>query len=226
MLNMARRRAGLTQRELSRLTGVPQPSISRIERGVVCRVRGCYRPRDRADHAYRSACRVTEVPTFDPVGALKVLVEHEVHFVVIGGYAAGLQGSPVVTFDLDICYARDEGNLERLASALRALGARLRGPDVPEDLPFEPDERALALGDTFTFATLAGPLDVLATPSATRGFADLDADAQTMDVGGFTVRAASVDDLIRMKAASGRPKDQFGLIHLRALRRRLEGGES
>jgi len=35
MLNMARRRAGLTQRELSRLTGVPQPSISRIERGVV-----------------------------------------------------------------------------------------------------------------------------------------------------------------------------------------------
>ena|SRR5437660_9727796 len=31
---MARRRAGLTQRELARRSGVPQPSISKIERGV------------------------------------------------------------------------------------------------------------------------------------------------------------------------------------------------
>ena len=32
---MARRRAGLTQRELARRAGVPQPSISKIERGVI-----------------------------------------------------------------------------------------------------------------------------------------------------------------------------------------------
>ena len=31
----ARRRADLTQRKLARLAGVPQPTISRIERGVV-----------------------------------------------------------------------------------------------------------------------------------------------------------------------------------------------
>jgi transcriptional regulator with XRE-family HTH domain len=35
ILNMARRRAGLSQRELARRCGIPQPSISRIERGVV-----------------------------------------------------------------------------------------------------------------------------------------------------------------------------------------------
>jgi len=33
MLRMARRRAGVSQRELARLSGVPQPTISRIERG-------------------------------------------------------------------------------------------------------------------------------------------------------------------------------------------------
>jgi transcriptional regulator with XRE-family HTH domain len=35
ILNMARRRAGLTQRELSRKTGVAQPSISKIEHGLI-----------------------------------------------------------------------------------------------------------------------------------------------------------------------------------------------
>jgi transcriptional regulator with XRE-family HTH domain len=34
ILNMARRRAGLSQRELARRSGVAQPSISRIERGL------------------------------------------------------------------------------------------------------------------------------------------------------------------------------------------------
>jgi predicted transcriptional regulator len=34
-LHYARRRAGLSQRALARLTGVPQPAIARIERGVV-----------------------------------------------------------------------------------------------------------------------------------------------------------------------------------------------
>jgi transcriptional regulator with XRE-family HTH domain len=35
MLSMARRRAGLSQRELSRRTGIPQATISRIENRVV-----------------------------------------------------------------------------------------------------------------------------------------------------------------------------------------------
>jgi transcriptional regulator with XRE-family HTH domain len=35
ILNMARRRAGFSQRELARRSSTPQPSISRIERGLV-----------------------------------------------------------------------------------------------------------------------------------------------------------------------------------------------
>lgn len=169
---------------------------------------------------------MTEDEPFDPNRALRTLVEHGVRFVVIGGYGAALLGSPVVSFDLDICSARNEENLRRLADALKELGARLRGPDVPDRLPFEADERALALGDSFTFSTVAGPVDILATPTGTHGFDDLDAAAVALDLGGFVVRVASVDDLIRMKEKAGRSKDQFGLIHLRALRRRLEEGHS
>lgn len=35
IVRTARRRAGLTQRELARRSGIPQPTISRIERGLV-----------------------------------------------------------------------------------------------------------------------------------------------------------------------------------------------
>lgn len=161
-------------------------------------------------------------PAFDPLTALRVLLGHGVRFVLIGGYAGALRGSPVITGDLDICNARDAKDLERLAGALRALEARLRG--APPDVPFQLDARTLRAGDHFTFSTSAGPLDILGTPAGTTGFADLDAKATNEVVDGITFRVAALDDLIRMKRAAGRPKDRIALEWLSALRDEL--GES
>lgn len=171
--------------------------------------------------ARRAANRVSDAD-FAPLGALEILTKHGVRFVLIGGYAASIRGSPVITGDLDICYARDPRNLERLAAALRELGARLRGRGVPEDLPFRLDAETLAMGDSFTFATVAGPLDCLGTPSGTSGFRDLDAGATDEDIDGLTVRVASLDDLIRMKEASRRPRDVQHVEWLKALRDEIE----
>ena len=149
--------------------------------------------------------------------ALEALVAHRVRFVVIGGAAANLHGSTTVTQDTDVCYARDDENLERLASALRDLNARLRG--APEDGPFILDAKSLRMGDAFTFETEAGALDILATPSgAPGGYEELARSADEMDIGGFTVRVASIDDLIRMKRAAGRPRDLAMVEELGALR--------
>ena len=63
------------------------------------------------------------------------LERHRVLYVVIGGLAAVLHGSPLATFDADICPKADAGNRERLA-ALRELDARIRTPDVPGGLRF------------------------------------------------------------------------------------------
>ena len=52
---------------------------------------------------------------FDPDSILGALEREKVRYVVIGGLAAVLQGSPVFTQDVDICPARDRDNLERLA---------------------------------------------------------------------------------------------------------------
>jgi hypothetical protein len=162
---------------------------------------------------------VTE-PVFDPVAGLRTLVDHDVRFVVIGGFAAALRGSPMMTGDVDICPARHDGNLDRLAEALRSLNARLRG--APADVPFVLDGRTLEAGDHFTFATDTGPIDCLGTPAGTDGFVDLDASASDEDLDGLVVRVASLDDLIRMKRAADRPQDRIAIEWLSALRDELE----
>lgn len=157
---------------------------------------------------------------FDPLRALRTLDEHRVEFVVIGGIAGRLWGSPTVTNDIDVCYRDSPENLERLASALRALRARLRGVD--DDVPFQLDAAALANGDAFTVATDAGNLDVLGTPSGTNGFDDLVATAVEMDLADLKVMVCDLEDLIRMKRAASRPKDLIEIEVLAALREELD----
>lgn len=152
----------------------------------------------------------------DPAPILRTLHDHRVAFVVIGGMAAAVHGSPSLTLDLDICYDRTLSNLEALARALLALHARLRG--APPDIPFRLDARTLANGDRFTFSTDAGPLDCLGTPAGTAGYADLMRNAVTFEIAGLPTAVAGLDDVIRMKRAAGRPKDLIEIEILGALR--------
>lgn len=158
---------------------------------------------------------------FDPIQGLRVLDEYAVRHVVIGGVAGALHGSPSITQDLDICYDRSPDNLERLADALVSINARLRG--APPDVPFILDARTLARGDFFTFSTDVGPLDLLGTPSGSGGYDALVRNAHTFEVDGLTVRIASLDDLMAMKRAAGRPQDLVELEILGALRDEISG---
>jgi hypothetical protein len=159
-------------------------------------------------------------PRFDPFAVLRTLADHGVRFVLIGGFAAAIRGSPVITGDVDICYGREDENLQRLAAALVELGATLRG--VPSGVPFRLDAKALRAGDHFTFSTAGGPLDCLGTPAGTDGYADLDSSATDEGLNGLVIRVASVDDLIRMKRAAGRPQDLIAVEWLAALRDELD----
>jgi hypothetical protein len=58
---------------------------------------------------------------FDPITVLRVLSAREVEYVLIGGVAAVLQGSPLPTYDIDIAPAPGARNRERLAEALTDL---------------------------------------------------------------------------------------------------------
>lgn len=160
---------------------------------------------------------------FRPALAFDVLARHGVRYVLIGGLAGDALGAPLVTDDLDLCHDRADDNLAALASALQELHATLRG--APSDVPFRLDARTLKAGDSFTFDTDAGKLDILATPAGIRrGYAELAVNAVEMEVlDGVRTLVCCLEDLIRMKAAAGRPKDLLALEVLGALRDEVEG---
>lgn len=160
------------------------------------------------------------IAAFDPLRILKTLDHHGVRFVVIGGIAGRLWGSTTVTNDLDLCYARDAANLNSLAAALSELKVKLRGVDG--DLPFVADARTLKIGDSFTFTTTAGNLDILGTPAGSNGYESLARTAKLMDVGGVSVLVAAIEDLLLMKRAAGRPKDLIEVEVLAAVREEIE----
>jgi hypothetical protein len=163
---------------------------------------------------------MTESVEFDPSRLLSELNDAGVRYIVIGGVAARAFGSPLITADLDVCYARDEANHEAIAGVLRRVHARLRGTEP--GLPFRLDSKTIRMGDSFTFETDFGAFDLLGTPSGTSGYEDLVKQAVHVDLDGLMVPIAGVDDLIRMKRAAGRRKDLLAIEELGALREELD----
>jgi hypothetical protein len=161
------------------------------------------------------------IPVFDPERLLRSLVDGDVDFVLIGGWAAKLHGSPTVTADIDICYSKDPDNLERLAAALAPLELRLRG--IPDIVPFVLDQRTLLAGDMFTLSSIAGDIDLIGSPAGSSGFETLLQNADILELDDLRVPVASLDHLIAMKTAAGRPKDLIELEVLAALKDELEG---
>jgi hypothetical protein len=161
------------------------------------------------------------VSDFRPDEILRVLQEHRVRFVLIGGLAATLHGAVHPTFDVDITPEPSRANLKQLSAALRALEARVRVEGIADGLPFEHDAASLARITVLNLVTRAGDLDIALHPSGIARFEEWNANATDLVVLGVTVRLAALDDIIRSKEAAGRDKDRIPLPLLRALRDRL-----
>jgi predicted nucleotidyltransferase len=149
---------------------------------------------------------------------IQLITERSIRFVIIGGIAMRLHGSAHITQDVAFSYARDKENLKSLSAALREKNARLRG--VPEDLPFVLDEYTFRNTQNLTLMTDLGEIDLLAVPDGIDSFEGLLERSVAMDLGeGLVVQVASLDDLIAMKHAANRPKDQSHLYELLALKK-------
>jgi len=153
---------------------------------------------------------------FAPEEIVGVLASHGVAFVLIGGFAAWVQGSPIPTEDVDIVPAADRDNYARLSAALTELDAHVRAEGV-EPQPFSHDADSLAAARIWNLTTKFGDLDITAQPAGTQGYADLRRDALTITLRGVDVQLASLADIVRSKEAAGRDKDRRALPVLREL---------
>lgn len=161
---------------------------------------------------------------FDPLAILSRL--SEIDYLVIGGFAAVLQGAPTMTGDLDILPNAAQSNVARLADVLRDLGAVVREPrssqrriEVTVEL-LQQTVAAAPVGGQLRTLTTAGPLDILWRLHDGRTYGDLLAGSELLTDDNFSVRVLGLDDLIEIKSSIGRPRDHAALPYLRELRRR------
>ncbi|HEX9268822.1 MAG TPA: hypothetical protein VF998_03160 [Candidatus Limnocylindria bacterium] len=140
---------------------------------------------------------------------------------MIGGIAGALHGSTTLTSDLDILYERSRENVDRLAAALAEARAVRR--DLPPGVRSALDGQAILNGANFLLSTRYGDLDCIAeTPSGRFTYAQLEPTAVHYDIKGVSVTVVSLDELIRMKRATGREADRVEVERLSALREERE----
>jgi hypothetical protein len=157
-----------------------------------------------------------------PRALLEVLVRQGLRFVVIGGVAERMLGSPRLTEDFDICPATTRANLARLAAVLNEIDARCRVAGLQEGFPPAEswDGRAFGSYTRLALITRYGFFDVWFRPDGTAGYDDLIRNAVTVEVAGMPVEVASLADILRNKEATGQPKYLGQLPLLRELQRR------
>jgi hypothetical protein len=157
--------------------------------------------------------------TFDPRQICSAFNDEGVRYVLIGGFAAAVHGSPLPTSDVDIVPDREGDNLERLARALHRLHARLRTAAGPVEVLLDAGFLG-AMPIMLNLVTDAGDVDLTFAPAGPLdGYRGWDADAVEVEIApALRVRIASLNDIIESKRAVGRPKDQLALPYLESLR--------
>ena len=151
-------------------------------------------------------------------GLIETLARAHVEFIVIGGVAAAAHGSARATFDLDVVYSRSPQNRQRLVDALASLQPYLRG--APPGLPFVFDRPTVDRGLNFTLDTTLGALDLLGEVVGGGTYEELLPRTELLTLFGLPCRAVTLDGLIALKRAAGRPKDNEVLAELEALKER------
>jgi hypothetical protein len=158
----------------------------------------------------------------DPICLFTVLADHDVDFVLVGGMAAVLHGSPTVTNDADIVPAHNPENLARLADALRHLDARIRSTTDVDGLAFDPHPELLASMSLLNLTTRCGDLDLTFSPVGIGTYDDIRPTSVAFDIDGLTVYVARLDDVIRSKRTADRPRDRAVMPVLEALREEID----
>ena len=141
---------------------------------------------------------MTELTT-DFIDLLTALVDAEVDFVVVGGYAVAFYGHPRATKDLDIFVRSDPANAKKLYKALAVFGAPLDEFAVTEE-DFSDYGGILQLGVPPQRIDIINRITGVIYEEAIM-------DAGVFDLEGRAIRIIGLDALLKNKLAAGRDQD-------------------
>jgi len=148
---------------------------------------------------------------------LQVLLNNEIDFVLIGGFAGVVHGSTQVTRDLDICTLVTPAQVEKLRVALRELNPKHRmNPGFKPSFLSEPKE-VKNLRNIYLETDL-GILDIISEVTEVGDFEQVKKNSVQIELFGHKCKVISVDALIKAKEKMGRPKDKLVVAELKALR--------
>jgi predicted nucleotidyltransferase len=154
----------------------------------------------------------------------RLLHEHGVEFILVGGIAAAAHGAVRSTRDLDVVYRRTPENIDRLVKALSSHAPYLRG--APLGLPFRFDRETVLRGLNFTLVTDLGELDLLGEIVGGGDYEEIVPHAIEVEIFGCRCRCLGLRKLIEVKRAAGRPKDFEAIAELEALLEERRGREA
>jgi hypothetical protein len=145
-----------------------------------------------------------------------------VRYLVVGGMAVNLYGYIRLTMDLDIMVDLSDRNLSKVVGVMEEFGYTPRAPVNPHEFISEEkrDEWIQEKGAVvFTFIDLKKPfkhIDIfLSNPM---DFEEAYSRREVMTIAGAKVSIVSLDDLIKMKASAGRPRDMEDVHHLERIK--------
>jgi hypothetical protein len=154
----------------------------------------------------------SEIPTvLDLSAILEGLLKADIKFILVGGLAAVVQGSPVTTMDVDIVHNRSSENISKLFAFLKSIDATYRRPD---NKVIGLNEEDISGMGHFLFTTRFGPLDVLAFIEQGKAYEDLLEHTVEIEFRSHIIRVLNLKTLVELKKASRDPKDKQRLIVL------------
>jgi hypothetical protein len=157
------------------------------------------------------------MPTLESL--LARLVQRQVEFVIVGGYAAATHGVSFVTQDVDICCPFTAVNLGRLREALADLHPFHRL--TPARLPLEITPENVGRLENLYLMTDWGQLDCLSRIKGVGDFAAVKAAGIPLQLASGPCLVLGIDALIEAKLALGENRDKLTVIQLQAIRERL-----
>jgi hypothetical protein len=148
---------------------------------------------------------------------LQVLLENEIEFVLIGGFAGVVHGSTQVTRDLDICALVTPAQVDKLRMALKDLNPKHRmNPSFKPSFLLEPKD-VENLRNIYLETDL-GVLDIISEVIEVGDFEQVKKNSVEIELFGHRCKVMSIDALIKAKEKMGRPKDKIVVAELKALR--------